>query len=255
MKIRFELNPPKIVQNRYFEANELRKSLSTLRVRADELVGLADGIHITDSVLGIPRLSGISIGYFIRRAGNNLPLSCSVRVRDRNYTSFIQYVGDAILLGAESILILKGDEQGSNSSTSNLKPTEMLKVLQSEKYDRYMHFNLAVPSKADNRMQIEKKILSGPHSLVTQSIESLTDLGEIVDMAKEHGIKTVACIMVPSQKNLISAQMIGLDWHEYSKDPVTFILEAKKIADEILLTSPNHFAAAIELLKIVSDQK
>lgn len=252
-KIRFELNPPKTVQNRYFEDHELRKSLLSLVGRARELVGLVDGIHITDSVLGIPRISGISFAHFIRRSGNSLPISCSLRARDRNYTSFMQFVGDAILLGLESILILKGDELGPDSSTSNLKPTEILKILQREKYDRYINFNLTAPSKVTDRFQIEKKILSKPHSLVTQSIESLADLEELADLAKQHGIRTVACIMIPSDKNLKSAQMIGLDWNEYSKDPVSFITEAGKIADEVLLTSPNHFAAAIEVLKVISN--
>jgi len=166
----------------------------------------------------------------------------------------MQFVGDAILMGLESILILKGDELGPDSSTSNLKPTEILRVLQSEKYDKYIHFSLAVPSKANNKFQIEKKMLSVPYSLVTQSIESLADLRELADLATKHGIKTVACIMIPSEKNLKSAQMIGLDWREYSNDPVSFILEANKIADEVLLTSPNHFAAAIEVLKEISNQ-
>jgi 5,10-methylenetetrahydrofolate reductase len=252
-KIRFELNPPKTVQNRYFEDHELRKSLLSLVGRAKELVGLVDGIHITDSVLGIPRISGISFAHFIRNSGNSLPISCSLRARDRNYTSFMQFVGDAILLGLESILILKGDELGPDSSTSNLKPTEILKILQREKYDRYINFNLTAPSKVTDRFQIEKKILSKPHSLVTQSIESLANLEELADLAKQHGIRTVACIMIPSDKNLKSAQMIGLDWNEYSKDPVSFITEAGKIADEVLLTSPNHFAAAIEVLKVISN--
>lgn len=254
-KIRFELNPPKTVQNRYFEDHELRKSLLSLVGRARELVGLVDGIHITDSVLGIPRISGISFAHFIRNSGNSLPISCSLRARDRNYTSFMQFVGDAILLGLESILILKGDELGPDSSTSNLKPTEILKILQREKYDRYINFNLTAPSKVTDRFQIEKKILSKPHSLVTQSIESLANLEELADLAKQHGIRTVACIMIPSDKNLKSAQMIGLDWNEYSKDPVSFITEAGKIADEVLLTSPNHFAAAIEVLKVISNHE
>lgn len=253
-KIRFELNPPKTIQNRYFEEHELRGALISLIKRASDLVGLVDGIHITDSVLGVPRISGISFAHFIRNAGNSLPISCSLRARDRNYTAFMQFVGDAILLGLESILILKGDELGPELSTSNLKPTEILKVLQSEKYDNYIHFSLAVPSKVTDRFQIEKKILSRPHSLVTQSVESLADLGELADLVKLHGIKTVACIMIPSEKNLRSAQMIGLDWNEYSKDPVSFIIEASKIADEVLLTSPNHFAAAIEVLKALSNQ-
>jgi 5,10-methylenetetrahydrofolate reductase len=253
-KIRFELNPPKTVQSRYFEVRDLRQSCSLLVNRANELVGLVDGIHLTDSVLGVPRISGISFARFIRHTGNTLPISCSVRARDRNYTSFMQFVGDAILTGLESILILKGDELGPDSSTSNLKPTEILSVLQSEKYDRYIHFSLAAPSKVKDKNLIEKKLRYRPYSLVTQSIESLADLGEIADLAKQHGIRTVACIMVPSEKNLKSARMIRLDWNEYSNDPVSFIIEANKIADEVLLTSPNHFAAAVDVLKGVSNQ-
>jgi hypothetical protein len=37
-------------------------------------------------------------------------------------------------------------------------------------------------------------------------------------------------------------------------DPISFILEANKIAGEVLLTSPNHFAAAIEVLKAIANQ-
>jgi 5,10-methylenetetrahydrofolate reductase len=253
-KIRFELNPPKTVQNRYFEVHDLHKSLASAVNRANELVGLVDGIHVTDSVLGVPRISGISFAHFIRRGGNTLPISCSVRARDRNYTSFMQFVGDAILMGLESILILKGDELGPDSSTSNLKPTEILKILQSEKYDEHIHFSLAVPSKARDKVRIEKKIRSRPYALVTQSIESLADLGELSDLAKQHGIRIVACIMVPTEKNLNSARMIRLDWREYSNDPVSFIIEATKIADEVLLTSPNHFAAAVDVLKVISNR-
>src|SRR3990170_2877344 len=94
-KIRFELNPPKTVQNRYFDEHELRRSLSSLVERASQLIGLVDGIHITDSVLGVPRVSGISVAHFIRQDGNRLPISCSLRARDRNYTSFMQFIGDA----------------------------------------------------------------------------------------------------------------------------------------------------------------
>ena len=72
--------------------------------RANELVGLVDGIHITDSVLGFPRISGISSAHFIRHAGNSLPISCSLRTRDRNYTSVMQFVGDAILFGSKVYL-------------------------------------------------------------------------------------------------------------------------------------------------------
>jgi hypothetical protein len=78
---------------------------------------------------------------------------------------------------------------------------------------------------------------------------SLSDLGEIVDIAKPFKINVVACIMVPSEKNRSSASAIGLNWKEYENNPIDFILQAGKIADEVLLTSPNSFSSGLDLLR------
>ncbi|MGI0038966.1 MAG: 5,10-methenyltetrahydrofolate synthetase, partial [Nitrososphaera sp.] len=74
----------------------------------------------------------------------------------------------------------------------------------------------------------------------------------IVDLARPHGIKVVACVMVPADKNFQSAKMIGLDWSGYEKEPVDFVKKAGRMAGSVLLTSPNSFSAGLELLKKVS---
>ncbi len=96
---------------------------------------------------------------------------------------------------------------------------------------------------------VQNKLLARPHSLVTQSISSLSTMGDIVDLAKPFGIKVAAVVMVPSEKNRQSASIIGLDWSKYEKDPADFVRQAARIADRVLLTSPNNFAAGVELLK------
>src|ERR671921_594621 len=114
MKISYELNPPKImIGGDYFDAMRLNQELQILLNRSSELVNLVNGIHLTDSVLGIPRVSSITAAsYIMKNAADikRLKLSCSVRTRDRNFTSFCQFVTDAILVGVESLLILKGDK-------------------------------------------------------------------------------------------------------------------------------------------------
>jgi hypothetical protein len=55
--------------------------------------------------------------------------------------------------------------------------------------------------------------------------------------------------MIPSEKNKVSAEMIGLDWKEYQNNPIDFIKNAGKIANEVLLTSPNSFRFGLQLLK------
>jgi 5,10-methylenetetrahydrofolate reductase len=290
MKISYELNPPKIViDDHHFDVMRLNQELQILLNRSSELVNLVNGIHLTDSVLGIPRVSSITAASYIRkntgrvgRGSNNnnrLKLSCSVRTRDRNFTSFCQFVTDAILVGVESLLILRGDEpataiapagvgagigtgvkggrkrreeeDGVGQKSSGLKPTSILSILNDKKYNKSIHLNLSVPSKIfyHNRSLFEKKIEAKPYSLVTQLISSLSDLGEIVDIAKSFKIKVVACVMVPSDKNRRSADIIGLDWKEYEKNPVDFIKAASTLADEVLISSPNNFRMGIDLLK------
>jgi hypothetical protein len=50
--------------------------------------------------------------------------------------------------------------------------------------------------------------------------------------------------MVPSKNNQTSAEMIGLDWKEYENNAV----KAGDLANEVMLTSPNSFKSAVELL-------
>jgi 5,10-methylenetetrahydrofolate reductase len=248
MKISYELNPPKIVNGDHFDAFRLNQELQVLLNRASQLINLVNGIHLTDSVLGIPRVSSVTAANYIKNSGNRLKLSCSVRTRDRNFTSFFQFVTDAILVGVQSLLILRGDDPTDGLKSSGLKPTSILSTLNNKKYNQSIHLNLSVPSKIYNRSILEKKIEAKPHSWVTQLIESVSDLGEIVDIAKPFKIKVVACIMIPSNKNKRSADTIGLDWKEYEKDPIDFIKGAGAIADEILISSPNSFRAGIDLL-------
>jgi hypothetical protein len=54
---------------------------------------------------------------------------------------------------------------------------------------------------------------------------------------------------VPGDKNKFSAETIGLDWKEYENNPVDFVRQAGKIADEVTLTSPGSFSVGLEFLK------
>jgi 5,10-methylenetetrahydrofolate reductase len=249
MKITYELNPPKVIRGDYFDLLRLNQEMEYLSSRASSLSGFVDGIHLTDSVLGIPRVSSVTAASHIKRSGCSLNLSCSLRVRDRNLTSTSQFVCDAILVGVKSLLILIGDEPLDGPKDSGLKPSEVLNILHSKKYDTAVDLDLSIPNKIKNMSSIQKKIEARPHAFITQSIVSLSELEEIVDIAKPWGIKVVACIMAPSEKNKSSADMIGLNWKEYEKNPIDFIRQAGKIANEVLVTSPNSFTSGIDLLK------
>ena len=257
MKINFELNPPKIVKEEHFNLSTLKGEIQKLVQRAQTLIENADGIHLTDSVLGIPRLSSITAASFIIKnirspppsSSHSSAISCSVRTRDRNFTSICQFVSDAILLHIDSLLFLMGDEPSDGPKDSGLKPSNALKMLKYERYHESINLDLTVPSKIKEVSSIQKKIDAKPRAFVTQSISSLSDLENIVRVSKRSSIKVIACIMVPSEKNKFSAETIGLNWKEYEDNPVDFIKQAAEIADEVTITSPGSFKVGIDLLR------
>lgn len=251
MKVSYELNPPKIVNGERFDLAQLNVGMQAMADRASQLSGLVGGIHLTDSVLGIPRVSSVTAAGYIRKRVDAIKLSCSVRVRDRNFTSLCQTVSDAILIGVDSMLVLMGDEPADRPGNSGLRPSDAVSMLVKKGYSSNIKLDLSFPAKIKNRSAppVQNKLKAGPHSLVTQSISSLSDLGEIIDFAKPYGIKVAAVVMVPAEKNRRSASMIGLDWSDYEKNPADFVRQAARIADRVLLTSPNSFSSGLELLK------
>jgi 5,10-methylenetetrahydrofolate reductase len=250
MRINFELNPPKLVRYDHFNAKNLWEDILQFIERARNLVGYVNGIHLTDSVLGIPRVSSLTAaGFIIKGIPKYPPLSCSVRTRDRNFTSICQFVYDAILLRVESLLFLMGDEPPNGLKGSGPKPSDVINMLRSEGFNDSINLDLTVPSIINRLSPIHKKIDARPRAFVTQSISSLSNLNDIIHIARSNNIKVVACIMVPADKNMLSARKIGLDWTEYEKNPIDFVREAGKAADEVTLTSPGSFKVGLDFLK------
>ena len=248
MTITYELNPPKVIQDTVLSHRELQRSVDRLKKRALEISKVCNSIHVTDSVLGIPRISPITIGLLIRNSNGRVELSASVRVRDRNITSITQSICDAILLKLNGILILKGDPPPTGPKDSKLVPSEVVKQFNDQGFGKKIDLFLSLPSNP-NFDKIHKKIEAEPRGFVTQVISSIEQIERIVDKLKPQGFRIIPCIMLPSKKNIKSAKLLNLDWSGYDDDSVSFIKEANKISGNVLISSPNDFKGALETLK------
>ena len=244
MKISYELNPPKIL-NDGFDPYRLKQDLASLDDKVKALKGLVDNIHITDSVLGVARLSSISIA---REYSKYIKVRCSLRVRDRNFIALLQLVADAIMIGIDGLLIVKGDDPRDNSIDSGLKPSYVVKELNSLGFNKHIKLYLSIPCNPNPNV-IERKVSAEPYGLITQTISSLDNLITLNDIAKAHNVKVLPCIMVPSRKNLRSAKAIGLDWSSYEHDPYSFIKQAYDICGEVLMTSPMSFDDGLAMVR------
>lgn len=248
MTVTYELNPPKVIQDTVLSHQELQQSVDKFRAKAVEIGKVCDSIHVTDSVLGIPRISPITAGFFIKNSNNKIKISASIRVRDRNQTAITQTLCDAILLNLNGVLILKGDPPPTGPKDSGLVPSEVVKQFNEQGFNKKIDLYLSISSNPDFE-KIHKKIEAQPKGFVTQVVSSVEQVTKIVDKLKPQGFKIIPCVLLASDLNQKSAKMLNLDWSNYRKDMVGFVKEVNKIAGNVLLSSPNDFKAALELLR------
>lgn len=247
MTIIYELNPPKVIHDRILSHSELQESVDKFKSKSVEIGKVCDSIHVTDSVLGIPRISPITAGFFIKNSNNKIKISASVRVRDRNYTSITQTVCDAILLNLNGVLMVKGDPPPTGPKDSRLVPSEVVKQFNEQGFGEKIDLYLSI-SGNPNFDKIHKKIEAQPKGFVTQVVSSIDQVTKIVDKLKPQGFRIIPCVLLASELNQKSAQMLNLDWSGYSKNMIGFVKEVHRIAGDVLLSSPNDFNGAMQVL-------
>ena len=121
MTVRYEINPPKISDDRQDIRNVLFERIKTIS-------SVCNGIHLTDSVLGIPRVSPFEIARQIRESNKNIKLTCSLRVRDRNLNDIEKIVQQSVGM-VDGILVLMGDKSDTISNKAELVPSQVVKTL------------------------------------------------------------------------------------------------------------------------------
>ena len=254
MTIRYEINPPRVISDGVLSHKEVKGLLSKVEKRIVAASKYCNGIHLTDSVLGVPRISPITTGAIIRSNGLKLDITASLRVRDRNITALTQSVYDAILLGLDGLLILKGDEPPKGPKDSKLVPSDVVKHFQELGFNKNLDFFLSIPTEPDYD-KIQKKIDAQPRGFVTQVIQSPEQVFRIVDKLKPQGFDVIPVVMIPSEKNANSAKMVGIDFAKYQDDVADFIAEIHKSAKDVLITSPNDSKSALKILSQIKQLK
>lgn len=247
MTLRYEINPPKVIQDKLL-SHEPQRSLDDIKQRIINISKNCNGIHITDSVLGIPRVSPLTLAALIRDFSKKIEITISLRVRDRNLAALTQSVCDAVLLGLNGVLILKGDASADGPKDSGLVPSQVVKHLNESGFNKNIDLFLSLPSNPDFN-KIGKKLDAEPAGFITQVIHSEKQVTRIVDELKPQGFKVIPCVLLPSEKNANSAKFLKLDWSGYQDNVVDFIKNIHRIAGDVLISSPNDYAKAQNLFK------
>ena len=228
MTIRYEINPPKINQEISLSDDETRKLLDKVKLRVSEIETKCDGVHFTDSVLGIPRVSPVTTGALIRKSNEKIQITASLRVRDKTLSTLSKLMEDVISSKLNGVLILKGDASPNEQKDSGLIPSHTVKHFKDLGFDKKMDIFLSLPNNPDFN-KIQKKIEAEPTGFITQVIHSVDEVSRISDNLKPSGFKIIPCVLLPSEKNTKSAQFLKLDWSEYKENTLDFINEIHEI--------------------------
>ena len=194
MTVRYEINPPKI-------SNDGEDARNLLLERIKAISSVCNGIHLTDSVLGIPRVSPFEIAKKIRESNKNIKITCSLRVRGKNLNKIEKIVQETIGI-ADGILVLMGDKSDTSSNQEELIPSKVVKTLNENGLGRKIELFLSIPSNP-NFVKIQKKIDAKPVGFFTQVIHSKSQIEKISSALND--FKVIPCLLIPSQNYLKSA--------------------------------------------------
>ena len=241
MTIRYEANPPKILPG-----VDLDESISKFINKIRLISTKCDAIHLTENVLGHPRVSPIKIGKIIRKEIPNLPITVSLRVRDKNQKEIDDFVQDAIASGFSGILVLMGDPSQTGQKDSGLIPSQVVRELHEKNIDAKIDLYLSISNKPDFN-KIKKKLDASPKGFMTQVIQTSDQVQNIIDNLQ--GYAVIPIVLYPSEKNQISAKFLNLDLAKYKENFEEFLSDVQKISGDVLITSPSDFTGLNQFLE------
>ena len=239
MTIRYEINPPK--------TSDLPSRIELLDERIEQISNFCDGIHVTDSVLGIERISPLIIGAEIKQKHPKLNVTISLRIIDKTIPQITDFVDAAIHANIDGVLVLMGDPSHNNNYKSGIIPSLAVSSLIKDGFGEKITLYLSLPSKP-NFEKISKKINSTPNGFVTQVVHDASQVKRLHDYLGPKNFKIIPCLLFPSTKNSRSAEFLKLDWSNYENDFSSFVHEIENITGDVLLTSPNDFKGALDFL-------
>ena len=238
MTITYEINPPRIPAE--------QNTLNVLLERIESISTVCDGIHLTDSVLGIPRVSPLDIAKKIRETNQKIKLTCSLRVRDKELNTIERIVKESVGI-VDGILILMGDRSNTNNDKTNLVSSQVVTALNDKGFGEKLELFLSIPA-TPNFTKIQKKINAKPKGFFTQVVSSKAMVQRMTDYLKPSGFRIIPCLLLPSEKNSKSAKFLKIDWSDYKNNFLEFAHQIHDLAGDILISSPNDFKGAHEIL-------
>ncbi|MCV0401497.1 MAG: 5,10-methenyltetrahydrofolate synthetase [Nitrosopumilus sp.] len=245
MTIRYEANPPKILPDVNMDES-IQKFIEKIKIISKK----CDAIHLTENVLGFQRVSPIEAGKIIKKEIPDLPITVSLRVRDKSESEISEFVDNCISIGFSGVLVLMGDPSQTGKKDSGQIPSSTVKRLREQGVDSKIDLYLSISNKP-NFSKIGKKLDAKPKGFMTQVIQNIKQVQELSDNL--NGFSVIPILLYPSPKNEKSAKFLNLDLASYSQEFEELLKKTHEITGDVLLTSPSDFVGLNEFLEKYSN--
>ncbi|EIJ65011.1 hypothetical protein BD31_I0744 [Candidatus Nitrosopumilus salaria BD31] len=245
MTIRYEANPPKILPDVNIDES-IQKFVEKIKIISKK----CDAIHLTENVLGYQRVSPINVGKIIKKEIPELPITVSLRVRDKTDEEVLEFVKNCVEIGFSGILVLMGDPSQTGKQDSGLVPSAVVGKLREKGFDSKIDLYLSMSNKP-NFSKIGKKIDARPKGFMTQVVQNIEQVQNLSENLK--GFSVIPIILFPSEKNEKSAKFLNLDLAVYSKGFDEFVKKIHAITGDVLITSPSDFSGLNEFLEKIKN--
>jgi homocysteine S-methyltransferase len=169
-----------------------------------------------------------------------------LRVRDKELNTIEEIVKESVGI-VDGILILMGDKSNTSQGKTNLVSSQVVTALNDNGFGEKLELFLSIPA-SPNFAKIQKKINAKPRGFFTQIVNSKAMVQRMTDFLKPKGFRVIPCLLLPSEKNSKSAELLKIDWSDYKDNFIEFASEIHNSADDILISSPNDFKGAHETL-------
>ena len=244
MTIRYEANPPKIQQD-----TDGRQAMGRFVDRIRVVSEWCDAIHITENVLGYRRVPPIAAGESVRDAVPGIPITVSMRVRDKTEREISEFVEGCIAAGFSGILILMGDPPRDGAPDSGQVPSRTIARLREQGADSRIDLYLSIPNRPDPST-LSRKVRSAPRGFMTQVVG---DIRQVRDLAEGlRGFRVIPIMLFPSERNRRAAEFLGMGLAPRGAGFAgfgEFVREAHGITGDVLITSPGDFDGLVGFLR------
>ena len=237
MTLLYEANPPKIDGAKGGAMERFMERLCNV----SEVCG---GVHITENVLGMRRASPILAGRRLRSVMPDIPMSLTMRVRNKDSASIEAFAHDAADTGFTGMLVVAGDP-APNAPDSGQVPSRVVRRLVRNGTVPGMDLYLSISTDPDYAT-MASKLAARPKGFITQVIQRPEQAERIVAALPEYEI--IPIVLYPSPKNKKAADFLGLDMGAYSDGFDALVCRIHDAAGRVLLTSPGDFDGLREFL-------